>query len=98
MISLGSKEDTDAAIKAAKNSFNSWKETSKAERIKLLEKLLENYKKRFDEILHKMKKIQPILVIGDVGVDKYTIGNVSIKTTKEPSKDKTFEIGDDFAI
>ncbi len=39
-ISLGSKEDTDAAIKAAKNSFNSWKEISKAERIKLLEKLL----------------------------------------------------------
>ena len=29
---------------------------------------------------------------------KYTIGNVSIKTSKEPSKDKTFEIGDDFAL
>ena len=53
-ISLGSKEDTDAAIKAAKNSFNSWKETSKAERIKLLEKLLENYKKRFDEMAEVM--------------------------------------------
>ena len=53
-ISLGSKEDTDAAIKAAKNSFNSWKETSKAERIKLLEKLLENYKKRFDEMAEAM--------------------------------------------
>ena len=53
-ISLGSKEDTDAAIKAAKNSFNSWKEISKAERIKLLEKLLENYKKRFDEMAEVM--------------------------------------------
>ena len=53
-ISLGSKEDTDAAIKAAKNSFSSWKETSKAERIKLLEKLLENYKKRFDEMAEAM--------------------------------------------
>ena len=53
-ISLGSKEDTDAAIKAAKNSFNSWKEISKAERIKLLEKLLENYKKRFDEMAEAM--------------------------------------------
>ena len=53
-ISLGSKEDTDAAIKAAKNSFSSWKETSKAERIKLLERLLENYKKRFDEMAEAM--------------------------------------------
>ena len=53
-ISLGSKEDTDAALKAAKNSFSSWKETSKAERIKLLERLLENYKKRFDEMAEAM--------------------------------------------
>ena len=29
---------------------------------------------------------------------KYTIGNVSIKTTKEPSKGKSFDIGDEFAI
>ena len=54
MKKRGIKEDTDAAIKAAKNSFNSWKETSKAERIKLLEKLLENYKKRFDEMAEAM--------------------------------------------
>ena len=26
-ISLGSKEDTDAAVKAAKNAFVTWKET-----------------------------------------------------------------------
>ena len=37
-ISLGAKEDTDTAVKAAKNAFNSWKETSKAERIDYLEK------------------------------------------------------------
>ncbi len=40
IISLGSKEDTDAAVKAAKNAFINWKETSKKERINLLEKLL----------------------------------------------------------
>ena len=28
IISLGYKEDTDIAVKAAKNSFNKWKETS----------------------------------------------------------------------
>jgi len=49
-ISLGSKEDTDKAIKAAKNAFVKWKETTKKERITLLEKLLKIYKKRFEEM------------------------------------------------
>jgi len=50
IISLGSKEDTDAAVSAAKNAFENWKETSIEERISLLEKLLAVYKKRFDEM------------------------------------------------
>jgi len=49
-ISLGSKEDTDAAVKAAKNAFIKWKETSKEERVSLLEKLLKIYKRRFNEM------------------------------------------------
>ena len=53
-ISLGTKEDTDTAVKAAKNAFNSWKETSKTERIDYLEKLLKNYKKRFNEMAEAM--------------------------------------------
>ena len=50
IISLGTKEDTDAAVSAAKKKFSQWKETSKEERIKLLEKLLKVYKKRFNEM------------------------------------------------
>jgi len=50
VISLGSKGDIDFAVKAAKNSFNKWKETSKEERINFLEKLLKIYKKRSDEM------------------------------------------------
>ena len=50
VISLGSTEDTNRAVKAAKTAFETWKETSKEERIKLLEKLLTIYKKRFDEM------------------------------------------------
>ena len=46
IISLGSKDDTDSAVKAAKKAFAKWKETSKEERINLLEKLLKIYKKR----------------------------------------------------
>jgi len=49
-ISLGSEEDTDAAVNAAKNAFETWKETSIEERLSLLEKLLTVYKKRFDEM------------------------------------------------
>jgi aldehyde dehydrogenase (NAD+) len=52
IISLGSKEDTDFAVKSAKKAFESWKETSKEERIVLLEKLLEIYKKRFSEMVN----------------------------------------------
>ncbi len=49
-ISLGFEEDTNEAIKAAKKAFNKWKETTKEERITLLEKLLKIYKKRFEEM------------------------------------------------
>ena len=50
VISLGSKEDIDKTVKAAKTAFESWKKTLKEERLKLLEKLLEVYKKRFNEM------------------------------------------------
>ena len=50
IISLGSKKDTDNAVTAAKTAFETWKETSKEERLELLEKLLVVYKKRFGEM------------------------------------------------
>jgi aldehyde dehydrogenase (NAD+) len=49
-ISLGYKEDIDMAVKAAKNAFIKWKETSKEERVFFLEKLLTIYKKRSNEM------------------------------------------------
>ena len=50
VISLGSKEDTDIAVDAAKEALVNWKESSKDERISLLEKLLSIYKKRYGEM------------------------------------------------
>jgi aldehyde dehydrogenase (NAD+) len=50
IISLGSKEDTNAAIKSAKNAFETWKETTKEDRLNYLEKLLSVYKKRSREM------------------------------------------------
>ncbi len=49
-ISLGSEDDTNKAVVAAKNAFTSWKNTSVEERITLLEKLLKIYKRRFNEM------------------------------------------------
>jgi aldehyde dehydrogenase (NAD+) len=50
IISLGSKEDTNTAVKSAKKAFKAWKETTKEERLNYLEKLLSVYKKRSVEM------------------------------------------------
>ena len=50
VISLGNKEDIDMAVKSAKKAYESWSFSTKDERIKLLEKLYENYKKRWTDI------------------------------------------------
>ena len=50
VISLGNKEDIDLAVSSAKRAYSSWSFSTKEERIKLLEKLYENYKKRWADI------------------------------------------------
>ena len=50
IISLGDVVDTNSAVKAAKESFPGWKQTSKKERISLIQKLYEIYKFRWDEM------------------------------------------------
>jgi len=50
IISNGTKEDLDFAVQSAKKAFVTWKESSKDDRIQLLEKLLTIYKKRFNEM------------------------------------------------
>ncbi len=50
IISLGGKEDVNAAVIAAKKAFETWGFASKEDRIKLLEKLYEIYKKRWNDI------------------------------------------------
>jgi len=49
-ISIGGKEDVNAAVIAAKKAFETWGFASKEDRIKLLEKLYEIYKKRWNDI------------------------------------------------
>ena len=50
VISLGNKEDVNMAVGSAKKAYETWSFSTKDERIKLLEKLYENYKKRWADI------------------------------------------------
>jgi rfaE bifunctional protein kinase chain/domain len=44
--------------------------------------MLEN--NRFEEIINKFSSIDPVLVVGDIGIDKYTKGNVSRISPEAP--------------
>ena len=50
VISLGGKEDINDAVTAAKKSFATWGYSKKEERLTLLEKFYELYKKRWNDI------------------------------------------------
>ncbi|MDA9694555.1 aldehyde dehydrogenase family protein [Candidatus Pelagibacter sp.] len=50
VISLGNEEDIDYAVSSAKKAYSTWAFSPKEERIRLLEKLYENYKKRWADI------------------------------------------------
>jgi len=49
-ITMGSVDDVNRAVAAAKEAFTGYSHTSKEERLALLEKLLEIYKERFEEM------------------------------------------------
>ncbi|MCV2881944.1 aldehyde dehydrogenase family protein [Actibacterium sp. XHP0104] len=50
VISLGTQADTDAAVAAARAAFPAWSTTPKADRMALLQRILEIYIRRSDEI------------------------------------------------
>jgi aldehyde dehydrogenase (NAD+) len=50
-ISAGSSADVDKAVAAARAAFPSFSQTTKADRLKLLGKILEAYDKRFEDIV-----------------------------------------------
>jgi aldehyde dehydrogenase (NAD+) len=55
-ISLGSAGDVDRAVAAAKAAFPAFSRTSKAERLALLQKIVEAYKARYDELAQTITK------------------------------------------
>jgi len=50
-ISMGSPEDINLAVSAARKAFASFSMTSRQERLELLQSILEVYKKRYDEMV-----------------------------------------------
>ena len=49
-VALGDQKDVDAAVGAARNAFENFSQTTAAERIALLERIIEIYKQRMAEI------------------------------------------------
>lgn len=49
-ISLGSADDVDVAVNAARRAFASWSQSSRAERLDLLQAILAEYSKRTDDL------------------------------------------------
>ncbi|WP_422025662.1 aldehyde dehydrogenase family protein [Pyruvatibacter mobilis] len=49
-ISMGSEADLDKAVAAAKAAFPAWSATSREDRVKIFEKIIEVYQTRYDEI------------------------------------------------
>jgi len=50
VISLGSQADTNKAVKAARDAFESWMFTPKKDRLKLIENILEEYELRAEDM------------------------------------------------
>lgn len=55
-ISLGSARDVDKAVAAAKAAFPAYSRSSKEERLALLQKVVEAYKARYDELAQTITK------------------------------------------
>lgn len=93
VISLGGQADTDAAVGAARAAFDSWSQTSKAERTKLIEKLAEIYDARQEEMAQAMSMEMgaPIELSRNqqVGAGSWHIGGF-LKAFKDFSFDRDF--------
>jgi aldehyde dehydrogenase (NAD+) len=93
VISLGGQADTDAAVSAARAAFDSWSQTSREERMALLEKLAAVYDARQEEMAQAMSMEMgaPIELsrAQQVGAGSWHIGGF-LKAFKDFSFEKDF--------
>lgn len=88
-ISLGTKEDLDKAVKAARAAFPSFSKTSRNERVKMLENIVRGYEKRKDELVEVMTQElgAPLKVSEEV---HYKMGYEHFSKAAEALKSYTF--------
>ena len=55
-ISLGSKADVDKAVAAARRAFETYSQTTRAERLALLQKIVEAYQKHYAEMVETISR------------------------------------------
>jgi aldehyde dehydrogenase (NAD+) len=53
-ITIGTKEDVDAAVAAAREAFKSFSQTTREERLALMGRIIEEYKKRIPDLARSM--------------------------------------------
>ncbi|HRO15075.1 MAG TPA: aldehyde dehydrogenase family protein [Paracoccus sp. (in: a-proteobacteria)] len=86
VISVGDQADTDRAVAAAKAAFPSWSQTAPEERLKHVEKILEVYKRRNDDVAaamtHEMGAPTDMSVEDQAGSGSYHI-ETFIKSFKD---------------
>src|SRR3989442_1162364 len=74
-VSLGTKEDVDRAVSAARKAFPSYSQTTKEERIALIEKIMACYQERIGELAEVFDKAGvPAGVFNLVNGDGPTVG------------------------
>ncbi|MVT55256.1 aldehyde dehydrogenase family protein [Bradyrhizobium yuanmingense] len=89
-LSLGSKADIDKAVKAARHAFESFSQTSREQRIRLLANIIEIYKDRAKEIGHAISdEIGAPLVMAEQMQANSAIGHFA--STLEVLKNYSFE-------
>lgn len=88
-ISLGTQEDLDRAVKAARAAYPSFSKTTKEDRIALLEKITEEYARRKDDIVETITEElgSPLSVSEKV---HYQMGYAHFKQAAESLKDFSF--------
>ena len=55
-VTAGTKEDIDKAVRAALDAFSSFQDTTKAQRIELLKKIITEYESRYDDFVQTISK------------------------------------------
>ena len=90
VINLGNKDDVDRAVKAARKAFEGFSQTSRGERIDLLERMLQAYKSRRDDLAVVITEEMgaPTSVAANLHA---AIGQVHLKTALQVLKDYKFE-------